>query len=174
MLRLRVPGAGNSRVLPPRPGAKPAGQPRRPAFTAPSFRPACPAPCARRVISRSRRRRQDVRDATRRRSSVRRSAGSPSPLAGREVSMGHPLPPPLPPPPPPPSAVSMARRRRRSASSVTQVDLAPAAGGGGGRAGWGSGEGVGTVDPGGCAMAPAGTGPAGHGAGWRAEEGEGS
>nr|KAF6368999.1 hypothetical protein mMyoMyo1_010406 [Myotis myotis] len=126
MLRLRVLDAGNSRAgtgpLPPRPGAKPARQPRRPAFTAPSFRPACPAPCAHRVISRSRRRRQDVRDATRRRSSVRRSAGSPSPLAGREVSMGHPLPPPLPPPPPPPpSAVSMARRRRRSASSVTQV-----------------------------------------------------
>lgn len=59
----------------------------------------------------------------RQRSAVRRSSGSPFPLAGRAVSMGHPLlPPPLPPPPLPPlGAVSMARRRRRSASSATQV-----------------------------------------------------
>lgn len=47
----------------------------------------------------------------------------PFPFLGREVSMGHPLPPsvPPPPPPPPPGAISMARRKRRSASSETQV-----------------------------------------------------
>ena len=76
----------------------------------------------------------------RQRSAVRRSFGSPFPLAGRAVSMGHPpLPPPLPPPPLPPlGAVSMARRKRRSASSATQVDLASTSDlGGGGRGGLG-------------------------------------
>lgn len=138
LLRPRGLDAGNSRAgtgpLPPRPGAKPARQPRRPAFAAPSFRPACPAPSACRVISRSRR--QDVRDATAQLGAAQ--LRSPSPLAGREVSMGHPQPPPL--PPPPPSAASMAKRKRRSASSVTQVDLASAGGGGAGGEvgrGWG-------------------------------------
>lgn len=95
----------------------------------------------------------------RQRSAVRRSFGSPFPLAGRAVSMGHPpLPPPLPPPPLPPlGAVSMARRKRRSASSATQVDLASTSDlGGGGGAGWGSRKGAGTTNLRGRAMAPAG------------------
>ena len=137
------PGTGHpstSNALTPN---RAVGQPHRPALYQPQLpSPACPAPLRAASSARAPSRTYEQR----RRSTVRRSSGSPSPLAGREVSMGRPLPPPLPPPPPPLGAVSMARRRRRSASSVTQVDPASAAACGG-RGGWGSGKGGGDSEP---------------------------
>ena len=92
---------------------QPLRTPDRPALHHPSFRHLRAPPSLRAASSSGAPARTCEK---RRRSAVRRSSGSPFPLAGREVSMGH--------PPPPLGAVSMARRRRRSASSATQVDLA--------------------------------------------------
>lgn len=110
-----------SRPAPARPSVRPgaARPPGRQSPAGPASR--VPRPLGSRVIMP--RPRQDVRGATAPRSAARLQL-TLSPFLGREVSMGHPLPPsapPPPPPPPPPGAISMARRKRRSASAETQV-----------------------------------------------------